>query len=257
MKQTGQYGLNQWDLSDRIRMEDFNADNFKIAAALAGLDARADGLGGQVSGLDSQITTLGGQITTLDGQVSGLGEQLSALGGTVAGLPTSASLEKLKATLQNADTNLQNTKLGWSHIALPRGKGFVPAPDKSCYLFDMTDHPFGSYGALCVSVYLVSPDSDTYYLNAQTGIGLIGNCIYTQGTSVRGMAVLVPGFTYHLIFFPMKYAAHSMGLVFTGKYSGVGDGHCYYSQASGLTLTPASGKVVSSTEFTVTLYGLL
>ena len=47
MKQTGQYGLNQWDLSDRIRMEDFNADNFKIAAALAGLGAgrRAGGTG--------------------------------------------------------------------------------------------------------------------------------------------------------------------------------------------------------------------
>ena len=250
MKQTDQYGLNQWDLSDRIRMEDFNADNLKIAAALAGLDARADGLGGQVSGL-------GSQITTLDGQVSGLGQQLSTLGGTVAGMPTSASLEQLKATLQSADAALQKNKLGWSHIALPRGKGFVPAPDKSCYLFDMTDHPFGSYGALCVSVYLVSPDSDTYYLNAQTGISLIGNCIYTQGTSDRGMAVLVPGYTYNLIFFPMKYAAHSMGLVFTGKYCGVGDGCCYYSQASGLTLTPASGKVVSSTEFTVTLYGLL
>lgn len=39
MKQTDQYGLNQWELSDRIQMEDFNADNLKIAAALAGLDA--------------------------------------------------------------------------------------------------------------------------------------------------------------------------------------------------------------------------
>lgn len=36
MKQTEQYGLNQWELSDRIRMEDFNADNLKIAEALAG-----------------------------------------------------------------------------------------------------------------------------------------------------------------------------------------------------------------------------
>lgn len=36
MKQTDQYGLNQWELSDRIRMEDFNADNLKIAQALAG-----------------------------------------------------------------------------------------------------------------------------------------------------------------------------------------------------------------------------
>ena len=36
MKQTDQYGLNQWELTDRIQMEDFNADNLKIAAALAG-----------------------------------------------------------------------------------------------------------------------------------------------------------------------------------------------------------------------------
>ena len=36
MKKTEQYDLNQWELSDRIRMEDFNADNAKIAAALAG-----------------------------------------------------------------------------------------------------------------------------------------------------------------------------------------------------------------------------
>ena len=35
MKQTENYGLNQWELTDRIRMEDFNRDNAKIDAALA------------------------------------------------------------------------------------------------------------------------------------------------------------------------------------------------------------------------------
>ena len=34
MKQTENYGLNQWELTDRIRMEDFNGDNAKIDAAL-------------------------------------------------------------------------------------------------------------------------------------------------------------------------------------------------------------------------------
>jgi len=37
MKQTENYRLNQWDLTDRIRMEDFNSDNAKLEAALAGL----------------------------------------------------------------------------------------------------------------------------------------------------------------------------------------------------------------------------
>lgn len=35
MQQTEHYGLNQWELTDRIQMADFNADNLKIAAALA------------------------------------------------------------------------------------------------------------------------------------------------------------------------------------------------------------------------------
>lgn len=42
MKQTEQYGLNQWELTDRIRMADFNADNAKIAAALAGKTGRLE-----------------------------------------------------------------------------------------------------------------------------------------------------------------------------------------------------------------------
>lgn len=36
MKQTENYGLNQWELADRIRMEDFNGDNEKVDAALKG-----------------------------------------------------------------------------------------------------------------------------------------------------------------------------------------------------------------------------
>lgn len=36
MQQTEHYGLNQWDPADRILRQDFNADNLKIAEALAG-----------------------------------------------------------------------------------------------------------------------------------------------------------------------------------------------------------------------------
>ena len=39
MEQTSNYQLNQWDKTDRIQMEDFNADNDKIDAALAGIAA--------------------------------------------------------------------------------------------------------------------------------------------------------------------------------------------------------------------------
>ena len=46
---TDNYALSQWERSDRILMEDFNADNAKIDAALkAGADARTT-LAGQVA----------------------------------------------------------------------------------------------------------------------------------------------------------------------------------------------------------------
>lgn len=40
MKQTKQYGLNQWELSDPIRMADFNADNSRLEEALKGKAGR-------------------------------------------------------------------------------------------------------------------------------------------------------------------------------------------------------------------------
>lgn len=38
MQQTERLGLNQWELSDHIRMEDFNADNQKLDGALQTID---------------------------------------------------------------------------------------------------------------------------------------------------------------------------------------------------------------------------
>ena len=52
--QTPNYKLNQWSKSDRIQMEDFNADNAKIDAAIkAESDART-ALAAQVAGKASQ-----------------------------------------------------------------------------------------------------------------------------------------------------------------------------------------------------------
>ena len=44
LNQTANYGLSQWEATDRILMEDFNSDNSKIDAALTGLDTRAAAL---------------------------------------------------------------------------------------------------------------------------------------------------------------------------------------------------------------------
>ena len=45
MNQTENYQLSLWDPEDRIQRTDFNADNAKIEAALAGLDAAIAAMG--------------------------------------------------------------------------------------------------------------------------------------------------------------------------------------------------------------------
>ena len=40
MNRTANYDLCQWEKNDQILMEDFNADNAKIEAALADLESR-------------------------------------------------------------------------------------------------------------------------------------------------------------------------------------------------------------------------
>lgn len=258
MRQTDQYGLNQWELSDRIRMEDFNADNFKIAAALAGLGARADGLGGQVSGLDSQISTLGGQITTLDGQVSGLGEQLSALGGTVAGLPTSASLEQLKTTLQRADTNLQNTKLGTETIRLTGDNGFHASADKKHFVLDSSSVRLTDYLILFMQFKMSYSDTETFYLQpASNGKAYPSGCITTQGVLDKGIATFIHARNVCLAFFPMKGLANQLNCLFFNETAGIG--YCIYEfvQINSFLIVPASGKPVNDHfRYDVTFLGI-
>ena len=71
---TENYQLSQWERSDRILMEDFNADNAKIDAALkAGADARTT-LAGQVakkaekSALDAEVSARKSAVTSLTDQ---------------------------------------------------------------------------------------------------------------------------------------------------------------------------------------------
>jgi len=49
MNQTSNYQLNQWGAADRILREDFNRDNAKIDAALAGMAAAQSELAAQIA----------------------------------------------------------------------------------------------------------------------------------------------------------------------------------------------------------------
>ena len=57
MKKTAQFGLNQWEMSDRIQMQDFNRDNAAIEAALAKRNCQFYTASYQGDGRDSRTHT--------------------------------------------------------------------------------------------------------------------------------------------------------------------------------------------------------
>ena len=77
MTKTEHYQLNQWEAADQVRRTDFNADNAKIDAALAGkadnsafaqLQA-ANALKADSSSVSSQFSTANSRLTALEGRV--------------------------------------------------------------------------------------------------------------------------------------------------------------------------------------------
>ena len=79
MKQTGAYQLNQWELTDRIRMEDFNSDNTKVDAALAALSGRVDTINSVVATKADQTA-----LTNLENWVNSKDHYVKLLEGSVA-----------------------------------------------------------------------------------------------------------------------------------------------------------------------------
>lgn len=71
MQKTQHYQLNQWALSDLVRMDDFNADNLAVDNALAGLSAQISGLP-SASDIGSIQTALDAALTRLAGLEGGM-----------------------------------------------------------------------------------------------------------------------------------------------------------------------------------------
>ena len=60
MNQTANYQLCQWDPTDRILMEDFNSDNSKIDAALAGLAGQISAVSAGMGNCEMEVLTYTG-----------------------------------------------------------------------------------------------------------------------------------------------------------------------------------------------------
>lgn len=69
---TANYALSQWERSDKVLMEDFNADNAKIDAAVKAVDQRVDGKA-DASALEAEVSARTAAVSALNTAVSKLG----------------------------------------------------------------------------------------------------------------------------------------------------------------------------------------
>ena len=87
--QTAHYALSQWVKSDQVRMEDFNADNAKLDAALKAAEQRSAGLDAKINttaaaaeqrsaGLDAQINATAAAAEQRSAAVAAAAEKRSA-----------------------------------------------------------------------------------------------------------------------------------------------------------------------------------
>ena len=87
--QTANYALSQWVRSDQVRMEDFNADNAKLDAALKAAEQRSAGLDAKINataaaaeqrsaGLDAKINATAATAEQRSAAVAAAAEKRSA-----------------------------------------------------------------------------------------------------------------------------------------------------------------------------------
>ena len=99
--QTANYALSQWVKSDQVRMEDFNADNAKLDAALKTAEQRS-------AGLDAKINATAAAAEQRSAAVAAAAEQRSAAVAAAAeqrSAAVAAAAEKRSAALDAAKGN--------------------------------------------------------------------------------------------------------------------------------------------------------
>ena len=105
--QTSHYGLNQWEAEDRVIREEFNGDNVKVDAALAGLAAQTAAKAAQT-------------------EVDGIKTQLAAKA-------AQSALDSLSSTVTTGLAKCTARTTPISRRALTRGTVQIPAPLPSAF----------------------------------------------------------------------------------------------------------------------------
>lgn len=228
MKETEHCHLNQWSLDDRVRMQDFNADNAKLDDALAGLDSR-------VSGLDTLV--------------SGLGTQVSGMGAQLDGMAAAEDLDAIQASLES--------KLGTSAVRI----SFQPSSDGSALEWRMGGLRLQDCAVFCLNLQFAGSITNTMLIQPILSVsGQESHCTGTGGETASALAAVCGTGTSSLIFFPLKSASAAIGTVYfsgnttVGGVAGVGGTGVAYGSLSGFRITKKNGSISQSELLAADLY---
>lgn len=164
--QTPNYALNQWEAADQVRMEDFNADNAKLDAAIKAVDQRVDGLTSSKANV-SALTTLEQRVNTLTAgkaDASALAQKVSVIAGAYTGDGAASRVISLGATprallLFSSSGKTADVNVSYGGLALP-GHPIERLENKIC---EIVNNGFKVYYK-ADKVYSNSSGSACYYL---------------------------------------------------------------------------------------------
>lgn len=246
MQKTQHFNLNQWDLDDLVRMQDFNADNLALDNALNSLSGQVTGLGSQVSGLDSQV--------------SGLGSQVSGLGSQISGLPSADDLSSIQSALQATQSRLSGLEGSMLQYVPESSPSFTYQNGR--YIMNFFGKGLDNYALICMNISILGGNTELFHLKPRYASSTGGACMITSygDRFYTGAISLHPQMsTTTVLLFPLggKSSGTIIGTVFFGSnIVGVGTTGTQMNGLSGFELAPASGSANGYDTINVELSGI-
>lgn len=244
MKQTEQYNLNQWELSDRVLMADFNADNSKIASALAALAGKQSGETSRVNAAlakKADLTALSAVQSALEAEDRRLDAAVSA-----EARRADAALASARGELEAEDRRLDAAKLQYRKIfetSLPNADG--------TYAADLTGLGLGDHLMLLLEVEGLEDGQWYFYLNRG------GDIIEGTKRPVNSAMGPVGKGTSQYLFLPMGnplnyvWCRHLNGLNIFGQTINE-----TYQSLYGLTIRAQDSSAAMSGRFAIRFYAI-
>lgn len=263
MNKTERYRLNQWDMSDRIEMKDFNADNAAIEAALSALSAEGPRLDAALAAEKSRIdAALAAEGSRLDAALAAEKSRIdAALAAAKTELSNAIATEKSRVNTELAkkalasDLTAQVSRLESGKLEFATLLDTTFTASGSTYPVTV---PGSEIGKCAIAAAILPPSSlpnnSTFHTNTESeGTRVVS----AAGSSYAGILQYVKERTNLLVFFPMKQSSNPIyGISIANQavfffYSPV-----TYSALTRLMIKVPSGTSTLSGSGTLRIYGI-